>query len=250
VIAVVFSRDPVAKAVAKALGLTDLLTAGLSTRRVGDLIYVAHGGDSTELWSNWEEQLAGMGVEHVVVLSRHEMARPRPMVTAHTPGVGELSVAYAELKSWLLREACAERPEGYDCSAEATHHEPDSRKLSVTFLEVGSTEAEWGDERAARALARAVAELPSFKPSGAATAMAVGDLHYSMLTGPILEGRLDVGHIIRKDVATPELAAKAFYKHINKPSRVVFFKKSFKAPLRGEILSALQKLGVEIDIKS
>lgn len=249
-IAVVFSRDPVARAVARALGLIDIISAGFSMRRIGDLIYVAHGGDSTELWSNWEEQLAGAGVEHVVVLSRHEMAKPRPIITAHTPGVGELSVAYAELKSWLLRESCAERPEGYDCSAEATHHEPDSNKLSVTFLEVGSTESEWSDERAAKALARAITELSGFKPSGAATAMAIGDLHYSMLTAAVLEGRLDIGHVIRKDVATAELAAKAYYKHVNKPARVVFFKKSFKAPLRGEILGALQRLGAEIEIKS
>lgn len=248
-IAVVFSRDPVAKGVARILGLSGLLTSsGLEVRKAGEVVHAAHGGDSTEFEQGWEEALAEAGALHLIFISRHEMAKPRPMLTAHAPGAeGGASMAYAELKSWLLRRICAEAPEGYECAMEATHHEPNTAKLSATFVEVGSSEAQWGDERALEALASAVADLASFKPSGAPVAMSVGDLHYSLLTDEVLRGEIDLGHVIRKDLATPSLIDLAFEKHVARPRKVVFYRKSLRNPLRQEVAEALRRLPAEVE---
>lgn len=247
-IAILISRDPVAKGVARILGLeasTGAVAFALSRR--GDLLAVVHNGDSTDMPP--EGDLEKLGVEHLVVPSRHEMAKPRPMFTAHTPGTSpSLSVAHASLKSWLFRRICEERPEGYDCELEATHHGPNTERISVTFVEVGSTEREWGDEKALRALASALEGLAEFKTSGGPVAMSVGDLHYSLLKREVLGG-IDVGHIIHKDVVTADLVLTALAKHVEPPRIVVVYKKSLKGDVRRAVIEALKERGVELDLR-
>ncbi len=247
-IALAISRDPVAKGVARILGLeTSTGGAAFALAKRGELLAVVHNGDSTDVPP--ESELRGLGVEHLVVPSRHEMARPRPMLTAHTPGTPpSLSVAHASLKSWLFRRVCEERPEGYDCELEATHHGPNTERISVTFIEVGSTEREWADERALRALASALEGLAEFKPSGMPVAMSVGDLHYSLLKREVFDG-VDVGHIIHKDIATADLALTALMKHVDMPKVVVIYKKSLKGDVRRAVIDALRERGVELDLR-
>jgi D-aminoacyl-tRNA deacylase len=249
VIAVAISRDPVAKGVARELGLAGSPGASyLSTARMGDLLVLFYDGDSVE--PPPEDELRRLGVSHLVVPSRHEMARPRPMLTAHTPGVApSLSVAHASLKSWLFRRICSEKPEGFDCALEATHHAPNTEEVSVTFIEVGSTEKEWGDPRALRALASALGELPQFGDRAEAQpVMSVGDLHYSLLTSEVLNGAMDVGHIIHKDVATADLALRALAKHVVAPKKVVIYRKSLKGPIRRDVIDVLRRR-VELDVR-
>ena len=247
-IALVVSRDPVARGVAKILGLDAAPgAAAFSLARRGEIAAVIHNGDSTEVPP--EDELRRLGIDHLVVPSRHEMARPRPMLTVHTSGTApSLSVAYAGLKSWLFRRICLERPEGYDCEIEATHHEPNTEHLSVTFVEVGSTEREWSDERALRTLASALEDLTDFKPSGAPVVMSVGDLHYSLLKREVLNG-VDIGHVIHKDVADVDLTLRALSKHVEAPRVVVIYKKSLKGAVRRGVLDALRERGVELDVR-
>lgn len=248
-IAIALSRDPVARGVARILGVEDRpLGSCCSVVRRGELLILVYDGDSLELPP--EEKLRSLGIGHIVVPSRHEMARPRPMLTAHTPGVPpSLSVAYAELKTWLFRELCLERPPEFECALEATHHEPNTEIVSATFIEIGSTEREWNDERPLKGLSWILGELPNYKPVNAPVIMSVGDLHYSMVTQMALDGLANVGHIIHKDVATRDLVAQAFNKHVKRPERVIFFKKSVKSPIRNEIIEKLKELGVPIELK-
>ena len=247
-IALAISRDPVAKGVARILGLeTSTGGAAFALAKRGELLAIVHNGDSTEVPP--EGELRGLGIEHLVVPSRHEMARPRPMLTTHTPGTPpSLSVAHASLKSWLFRHICEERPEGYDCELEATHHGPNTEQISVTFIEVGSTEREWSDERALRTLASALEDLTDFKPSGAPVVMSVGDLHYSLLKQEVLNG-VDIGHVIHKDVADVDLTLRALSKHVEAPRVVVIYKKSLKGAVRRGVLDALRERGVELDVR-
>jgi len=247
VMAIAISKDPVARGVARELGLAGSPGASyLSTAKMGDVLVLFYDGDSVE--PPPEEALKALGVSHLVVPSRHEMARPRPMLTAHTPGTApSLSVAHAGLKSWLLRRICSERPEDFDCALEATHHAPNTEEISVTFVEVGSTEREWRDRRALRALASALGELPRFE-ARAPPVMSVGDLHYSLLTAEVVDGAVDVGHVVHKDVATADLAVRAFMKHVTRPRKVVVYRKSLKGPVRRDVMDALARYA-ELDVR-
>ncbi|MEL9991744.1 MAG: D-aminoacyl-tRNA deacylase [Thermoproteus sp.] len=246
-IALAISADPVSKGLAKILGLQEAPGAStFYTIQWRGIMVVFHKGDSVEVPP--EDELKKLGIRHLVVPSRHEMAKPRPMMTAHTPGVApSLSVAHAGLKSWLFRRICSAKPEEYDCSMEATHHGPNTDEVSVTFIEIGSTEREWKDERALKALASAVEDMPSYEPGGAPVAMTVGDLHYSLATQDVLQGLIDLGHVVHKDVVTADLVLEALYKHVEKPQKVIVYKKSIKGPVRRGVLDVLK--GAEIEIR-
>jgi len=55
-----------------------------------------------------------------------------------------------------LRALARHCPEGYQVSYEVTHHGPTTLVHPSFFVEIGSTEKEWGDPVAGRAVAEAV----------------------------------------------------------------------------------------------
>mgnify|MGYP001136811958 CR=1 FL=1 len=56
----------------------------------------------------------------------------------------------------LINRLIIHAPEGYEVMYEATHHGPTDIPLPSCFIELGSTEKEWNDRIAARAVAQAV----------------------------------------------------------------------------------------------
>ncbi|MEM4437525.1 MAG: D-tyrosyl-tRNA(Tyr) deacylase, partial [Pyrobaculum sp.] len=75
-------------------------------------------------------------------------------------------------------------------------------------------------------------------------------LHYVTVGDYVLNGEIDLGHVIPKYVEITKTAVEnALYKHIDRVERVVIFRKNVKNPTRGEIITFLKSVGVEVVIK-
>lgn len=112
------------------------------------------------------------GIDHdtdadsVIFLSRHASVHPVPMLTVHVTGnfgnaeLGgkpmSLPPAAPALMQAVLRNLKEHAPPGYSAGYEVTHHGPTELHTPSFFVEIGSTETEWLDEKAGLAVARSV----------------------------------------------------------------------------------------------
>jgi len=249
-IAIILSEDVVSRGVESLMGpLQWRSRPPLKYAEWENSLVVKIDGDPTEF--AYEDSLLELGAQWAVFPCRHEMSNPRSVFTVHTSGTWERDVAFsnARLSSWLFRRLCSRRGE-YECFVEATHHGPNTVKISTTFVEIGSSEREWRDRTAVRALVETLQELGDFRPDDAPIAMTIGDLHYSTLSQEVLDKSLDIGHILPKYLEINIDKVKlAYEKHIELPHRIIIFRKNIKNPYRAEVLGFLKKLGVEVVIK-
>ena len=127
----------------------------------------------------------GEPVELVVYLSKHRSESGRPSLTVHplgNPRAADLGGRPGSLvpaaPRWMTGALRTLRREAatleYDVTFEATHHGPYLETPSF-FIEQGSTEREWGDREASRAIARTLLAL---EPVDAPVAIGVGGGHY------------------------------------------------------------------------
>ena len=81
-------------------------------------------------------------------------------------------------------EALAEHaPEAYEVGMECTHHGPTEVGAPSMFVEVGSSQSEWDDPDAARAVARAILDLRGVAPDRTPENGEDGDAHRRHLVG-------------------------------------------------------------------
>jgi D-aminoacyl-tRNA deacylase len=242
--------DPVSRAFLKLAQPMPLLkTVGeIEIRRLGEHRVVIHRGEPTEFGA--EDLLASLGA-HAVFISRHEMTNPRPMLTVHAPGPWpDVSVSNPRLATAIFRALCRLAPEPFACAFEATHHPPSTSSVSATFVEVGSTEREWGDRRAVEALMCAVSEALGRERGGGVPTMVIGDLHYSTAASDALRGEIDIGHVVpRYASVTAEDVLRAREKHTESVKRAVVFRKGVRNPLRAEVVRLLKERGVEVTLR-
>ena len=109
----------------------------------------------------------------VVFASRHS-GETGPLLTAHHTGnVGpadhggrpnDLARACPNAHARVLDALAAHAPDGYEVGMECTHHGPSVVGGPSMFVEVGSSEPEWADPAAARAVAQAILDLRGVDP--------------------------------------------------------------------------------------
>ena len=139
----------------------------------------------------------------LIFLSRHYSANPVPVLTVHVTGnfgtaeVGgtprTLAPAAPAMMQATLRALRKHCPEGYRVSYEVTHHGPTGLSHPSFFVEIGSTEKEWTDPVAARAVAESV--LSAF-PLNSVPLIGFGGTHYATRETEIaLTSRGAFGHI-------------------------------------------------------
>ncbi|MDG6985635.1 MAG: D-tyrosyl-tRNA(Tyr) deacylase [Nitrososphaerota archaeon] len=127
-----------------------------------------------------------------IFLSRHYAESGIPSLTAHTTGnfssearfggVGkELGRSDPGLLKDYLRTLWKHRSEaeGYEVTMEATHHGPTSLQKPVLFVELGSSEEQWGDKKAAGVVGRALMESLTNREVWTKVAVGFGGTHYS-----------------------------------------------------------------------
>ncbi len=216
----------------------------------------------TEYLDNLAEQI---GTELIVYISRHEMKNPKPLLTVHTPGnwesadyggkPGHVSLSPAHVQSELLRtlRRLAEEmklTQEYDVTLEATHHGPSLDKPAV-FIEVGSTEREWHDERCIRLFEIIVENIEDIvnraRWSSNKVVVSIGDLHYSTITSHVLNQEFDVGHIVPKYVNIDENIVKMCIERTTpSPVEAIVHWKSLKKETRELVVEVLSRLKVGI----
>lgn len=100
-------------------------------------------------------------------------------------------------------------PEAYDVGIECTHHGPSDVGAPALFVELGSDEAAWKDDAAARAVAEAVLEIDTAIGLDERVLVGVGGGHYAPKFERVLrETDWHLGHILA-DWALAELETQA-----------------------------------------
>lgn len=145
--------------------------------------------------------------EYYVFASRHRSESRTKTLTVHVTGnltsqalVGgkprQLAWCNPSAMKVALQELQKAKIQDYKVSMEATHHGPTGLKKQVLFVEVGSTEAEWNDAEAVRAVASAALAAAENRKEYE-SAIGIGGSHYAPRhTSVMLESSIAIGHII------------------------------------------------------
>ena len=139
---------------------------------------------------NLDEEVRGetyLDFDGIIFASRHRAESGTPSLTVHP--IGNFSGAkYGGKPNSLVPSMPHEMTHayvrllengeglGYEITFEATHHGPYLRTPTM-FIEIGSDEAQWKDERAGDAIARTILEIPTFERSRDVI-VGVGGGHY------------------------------------------------------------------------
>lgn len=153
------------------------------------------------------EDALGEPVDRVVFLSRHKSEAGVASLTVHPLGNyaaadyggrdATLVPAPIDVLAPTLRGLADRAPDRYEATLEATHHGP-HLATPACFAEVGSDEAAWRDEAAAKAVAASVLDALSAEPDRAApVVVGVGGGHYApRLTDAARTRRMRLGHVL------------------------------------------------------
>ena len=139
----------------------------------------------------------------IIFISRHASVNPTPVLTVHVTGnyrtaeLGgtpeTLTPAAPAMMQAVLRSLARHCPEGYQVAYEVTHHGPTGLSHPSFFVEIGSTEKEWNDPVAGRAVAESIL---SATPVNAIPLIGFGGTHYAVRqTDLALSTRGAFGHI-------------------------------------------------------
>jgi D-aminoacyl-tRNA deacylase len=148
-----------------------------------------------------------------------------------------------------MRRLASERGLGWQVAIEADHHGPTIEK-PIIFVEIGSTENEWNNEKAGGIAARAIIEAAG---SDAAFPCYVGfgGTHYAPKFAPkIFDGGIAVGHIIsgyalERDGVDADRVKQAIEKNAEKVDGVLVDWKGIKKEAKDRLADALNSLGVK-----
>ncbi|MGD8545458.1 MAG: D-aminoacyl-tRNA deacylase [Candidatus Bathyarchaeota archaeon] len=153
-------------------------------------------------------------LELIVFISRHSSKSGTPTLSVHTPGnlgkaklggiANKVSISPANSMRDALRVMMQLREEmmlNYQVSYECTHHGP-SLEVPTMFTELGSSEEQWKDEKAAEVIAHATMNAVSnFNNFSVDAVIGIGGPHYNgKFTRIALEDGLAFGHMIPKYV--------------------------------------------------
>jgi D-aminoacyl-tRNA deacylase len=191
-----------------------------------------------------------VAAEEVIVASRHASESEKPTLTVHAPGEiekRELAVASPSTIKSALKSLLVMRDEfelAYEVSLEATHHGPTKLDVPVTFVEVGSSQRQWQDEKAAEAAARAIMEAVT-APIKGRQAIGFGGSHYAPRhTDIVLRTDVCIGHIIPKYVDVDEgLARLAVERTQGGVQLFALDWKGLDASARAKIMKIATKIG-------
>jgi D-aminoacyl-tRNA deacylase len=147
-----------------------------------------------------------------VFLSRHKADSGIPSLTVHTTGnftdrpvlgarakeVGRM-IPDLQKNYFIALNSRKEEVADYEITIEATHHGPTSLARPVLFVELGSSEKNWGDEHAAEVIGDALVEALWKGRTWDKVALAFGGTHYSAKFNKVL---------LESDIALAAVVAK------------------------------------------
>jgi D-aminoacyl-tRNA deacylase len=197
----------------------------------------------------------------IVFISRHSSASGTPTLSVHTPGnfgaaeLGGLPRKVSISPATAMRDALKALSyfkEGmkldYEVCYECTHHGP-SLDVPAMFVELGSSEKQWRDLKAAEAVAHAaMSAIGKFAVSGKTAVLGVGGTHYNQrFTRLALDGEAVFGHMIPKyavPLVDSEMLCQCVEKTLEKVECAVLDWKGIKSADKPKLLAALQEIGL------
>lgn len=195
--------------------------------------------------------------DYLVILSSHKSKNPLKLITAHHPGnwgdadmggeARKLNIAYgSRIKDFIIKAEELRREKGmtdWSVVIEADHHGPTIKK-PIIFVEIGSTENEWKDKKAAEIVAEATAYMVR-KKEIYESFFAIGGGHYAKeFTSFIQTTPHAVGHILPKymiNEVSEELLLEGVEKNVEKVKGVVLLKEQTNLRQKEKIKSFCQK---------
>ncbi len=200
----------------------------------------------------------------VIFASRHAAESGMPAFLAHTPGNWTDEALYGGRP----RSVCIAMPthlakvvraldkirgeEGFSewrCGLEVTHHGPYLEHTPAMFVELGSTHREWCNDKAAKVVARAIAEALD-APEEGAVAVGFGGPHYApQFSKIVLSKELAISHIVPK-YAFPKVSVRelklAIERSVIRPSVALIDWKGLKSDERQMVLRVCDEEGLSI----
>jgi D-aminoacyl-tRNA deacylase len=190
----------------------------------------------------------------VIMICRHSSAAGVDSVTIHHPGNptnstygGEpftLGISFPSLASEILR-----RLKKLDIplqkTFEATHHGPTSQRVPVIFVELGSSERIWRNEKYVKSVVDCVLATLDEKQEKQ-VAVGFGGGHYAPSFTKMVE-ELNIGHIISKHQlaeSPPQVLKQAVEKSVERAHKVLL--DNVNSTIKSKIEQALSELEVEI----
>ncbi len=196
-----------------------------------------------------------------IFVSRHESASRRPSLLTHVPGNWTDEARYGGRP----RSVCIAPPsnmlealrtlhnlsrefglEDWSVSYEATHHGPYLEATPVMFIEIGSSEEEWRNEKAAEVLVHAIEAAIEAKQVKH-VAVGIGGPHYApKFTSIALREEIAFGHIVPEYVLEG-ISSNEIVMAVKRCSEVVteiiFDWKGIKGGLRKRLYEIANELG-------
>lgn len=197
------------------------------------------------------------GDELAVVLSTHKSRIREKVMTAHFPGnwsgaeLGGAPRTLVKADASALKKLIWEIKKqadmiGWNTMLEADHHGPTGNSPMI-FVEIGSGEEEWADEKAAKGMADALITA-SEKEESYEAFLGFGGGHYpKAFTKMIIEGPMAVAHICPKyaiDSLDEALFGQAVSKTIGKISKVVVLKDETNREQKAKVKNLAEKFGL------
>jgi D-aminoacyl-tRNA deacylase len=195
-----------------------------------------------------------------IFASTHRSESAKPCFTAHTPGNwGEaglggspktLNIASASRLAAAvkrMKELSDASPLKWEVAVEVDHHGPTLSK-PVLFVEIGSSEKEWGIEEAGRICAQGVIAAAGAQPAAEA-AIGFGGTHYCpKFTSTVLSGT-PLGHIIsgyslERDGVSEEMVRQAIERNDCRITRALLDWKGITGEARRQLAACLDGLGM------
>jgi D-aminoacyl-tRNA deacylase len=197
-----------------------------------------------------------------VFLSKHRSNNQIPTLTCHCTGnfsdnpyggnPREIAISYPSLQKGYLKAITAARsrvPE-YDVIIEATHHGPTSLKKPALFVELGSSEKQWGDGNAAGVICDTLLGLldNGIERCGK-VGVALGGTHYpSKFNKLLLESEFGLAAVASKhnlEAIDEQMLNQMIAKSVERVTHIVVDSKGLGSQ-KDRILKMAEKTGLEI----
>ncbi len=199
--------------------------------------------------------------DFIIFASKHASEKKEKTLSIHAPGnfseakfggsTGKVCKSSAQFQKQLFQKLKQKSEEhelnNYNITLEATHHGPLIDKPCV-FIEIGSTDVEWRDKRAAFVIAKTISEtLENFRENPYyEIGIGVGGPHYCPCFNKLqMESNVAISHVIPKYVKplTESMLIEAWNKTEEEPDFfVVDWKGLGKSEERKDVIEVIEKL--------
>ncbi|WP_297499262.1 D-aminoacyl-tRNA deacylase [Thermococcus sp.] len=240
---------------------TELTFDGNPVYRRGDALILTTNGEMIyydELDKSVERQLK-VRPEIIAFASRHSSKQKLPALTTHVTGNwgkamyggkdGSLAIAEPNAMKLALLKMNELNDLNWTVCYEATHHGPSELSVPSFFIEIGSSEEEWVNDRAGEIIAETINYvLNNYERADFKVAVGIGGGHYApKQTKRALESDLAFGHIAPK--YTHPVSRKMLLKAIERSSLDVEAIYVDWKGSRGETRQLARKLAEELGLE-